>query len=105
MMFGYVGDRAWWQAAPMPIATIAFWGLPISAVYSVITGVAWRAGPRAWDRGHRCDDARRILGGRPARSTQMRMGGSARSFPRAPAAALQAAGSPMTPAAAGTVTA
>jgi len=66
MMFGYTGDRAWWQAGPVPSAMTAFWGLPIWAIYFLITGVTRRPGPWARDRGHRCDGARRILGGRLA---------------------------------------
>ena len=50
MMFGYADDRAWWQAGPMPVATTAFWSLPIRAIYSVITGVTRRPGRWARER-------------------------------------------------------
>jgi hypothetical protein len=46
MRFGYADDRAWWQAWPAPTAMTAFWGLPTSAVYCLVTGVTRRPGPR-----------------------------------------------------------
>jgi hypothetical protein len=63
MMFGYAGDRAWWQAGLVPVTMTAFWGPPIPAVYSVITGLTRRPGPSNRDREHRGGGARRILGG------------------------------------------
>jgi hypothetical protein len=66
MMFGYGDDRAWWQAGPVPSPMTAFWGLPVWAAYSLTTGATRWPGPWARDGEHRCDGARRILGGRLA---------------------------------------
>jgi hypothetical protein len=66
MMFGYAGDRAWWQAGLVPVTMTAFWGPPIPAVYSVITGLTRRPGPSKRVRERRGAGARRILGGQPA---------------------------------------
>ncbi|HXZ72544.1 MAG TPA: hypothetical protein VEH31_16970 [Streptosporangiaceae bacterium] len=66
MMFGRADDRAWWQAGRMPLAMIVFWGLPIWASYSLITGAARQPGRWARDGEHRCGDARRVLNGRSA---------------------------------------
>ena len=85
MMFGYADDRALWQAGPVPIAMTAFWGLPIWAIYFLITGVTGPGieGTVATARGASWASAWPM-----ARSTPVRTGGSAMSFPRAKAAVV-----------------
>lgn len=88
MMFGYADGRAWWQAGLMSMAMAAFWGPPIWVIYSLTTGVTRRPGSgtgmestAAATRGASWTSAWPT-----ARSTPVRTGGCAMSFPRTKAA-------------------
>ena len=62
MMFWYGGHWPFWQAGLMWVATVAFWGLLIWAIYALITNLTRRPGPPGSG-----DDAQRILDQRLAR--------------------------------------
>ena len=90
MRFGYAGDRAWWQAGPMPIAITASWDLPIWAIHPVITGVTRRHGPGIQSPATTTHGASWTSAWLTARPAPVRTGDSVVSFP--PATAAVAAG-------------
>ena len=105
MMFGYADDRVWWQAGLRSIAMTALWGLPIWAIYSLITGAARSPAPGPGIESTAAERGASWTGAWPAaRSAPVRTGGSAMNFPPAKAAALQGGGRhPRTAVADGTV--
>jgi putative membrane protein len=62
MMFWYGSHLMFWQASLMWVGMIAFWGLLIWGVYTLVASATRRP-----DREHRGSDARRMLDERLAR--------------------------------------